>query len=250
MKTKRFGLIGKNIDYSFSRGYFTEKFSKLKLDCSYENFDVESLQLFADLISESHDIKGFNVTIPYKESIIPYLDSLSTKAKKIGAVNTIRIDRKGNLKGYNTDWYGFYYSLKPLLKYSHKRALILGTGGASKAVEYALKKLGIKYQFVSRTKHDDSLTYEELTSKHLERHTIIINTTPVGTFPDIEEMPEIPVEWLTAKHIVFDLIYNPEETKLMREAAKRGAITKNGYEMLVLQAEKAWTIWNKTFVSD
>lgn len=250
MKTKRFGLIGKDIDYSFSRGYFAEKFSKLQLDCTYENFDIASLRLFADLISAEHNIKGLNVTIPYKESIIPYLDSLSTKAKRIGAVNTIRIDKKGHLKGYNTDWYGFYHSLKPLLKYSHKRALILGTGGASKAVEFALKKLGVKYQFVSRVKQDDHLTYDELTAEHFARHTLLINTTPVGTFPHTEDMPEIPVEWLTPKHIVYDLIYNPEETMLMREAAKRGAVTKNGYEMLVLQAEKAWAIWNKTFVTD
>ncbi|MEK6495049.1 shikimate dehydrogenase [Myroides odoratimimus] len=249
--TKRYGLIGKNIDYSFSRTYFAEKFEKLKDKKSiYINFDLQNINEFSKILENHKDIKGLNVTIPYKQSIIPYLDSLSKKAKAIGAINTIQINKKGQLKGYNTDWYGFYHSLKPMLKFHHKRALILGTGGASKAIEYALKKLGIKYTFVSRTKEDYNLTYSELTEEIMNHYTIIINTTPVGTFPNIDQMPEVPVHLLSKRHIVYDLIYNPEETTLMKEAKVYGAKVKNGYEMLVLQAEKAYKIWNKPFSRD
>ncbi|MDM1397311.1 shikimate dehydrogenase [Myroides odoratimimus] len=249
--TKRYGLIGKNIDYSFSRTYFAEKFEKLKDKKSiYVNFDLQNINEFSKILENHKDIKGLNVTIPYKQSIIPYLDSLSKKAKAIGAINTIQINKKGQLKGYNTDWYGFYHSLKPMLKFHHKRALILGTGGASKAIEYALKKLGIKYTFVSRTKEDYNLTYSELTEEIMNHYTIIINTTPVGTFPNIDQMPEVPVHLLSKRHIVYDLIYNPEETTLMKEAKVYGAKVKNGYEMLVLQAEKAYKIWNKPFSRD
>ncbi|ALU26754.1 shikimate dehydrogenase [Myroides odoratimimus] len=249
--TKRYGLIGKNIDYSFSRTYFAEKFEKLKDRKSiYVNFDLQNINEFSKILEDHKDTKGLNVTIPYKQSIIPYLDSLSKKAIAIGAVNTIQINKKGQLKGYNTDWYGFYHSLKPMLKFHHKRALILGTGGASKAIEYALKKLGIKYTFVSRTKEEYNLTYSELTEEVMNHYTIIINTTPVGTFPNIDQMPEVPVHLLSKRHIVYDLIYNPEETTLMKEAKVYGAKVKNGYEMLVLQAEKAYKIWNKPFSGD
>lgn len=251
MKTKKYGLIGKNIDYSFSRKYFTAKFEKLKLQYTYVNFDLSAIREFSDLLEAEQDkIHGFNVTIPYKQSIIPYLDSISKKAQKIGAVNTIKIDKKGKLKGFNTDWYGFYHSLKPLLKYSNKKVLILGTGGASKAVEFAVKKLKLKYKFVSRIKQDDNFVYSELTEDIIRQYTVIINTTPVGTFPDVDVMPEIPMEGITAKHIVYDLIYNPEQTKLLQEASRRGATVKNGEEMLQLQAEKAWDIWNKSFKGD
>ncbi|MGL4582359.1 MAG: shikimate dehydrogenase family protein [Flavobacterium sp.] len=248
---KRYGLIGKNIDYSFSRAYFAEKFEKLKNNNSeYVNFDLQSISEFGDLLESQKNLRGLNVTIPYKQSIIPYLDSLSKKAKAIGAVNTIQITKSGKLKGYNTDWYGFYYSLKPLLKFHHKRALILGTGGASKAIEYALKKLGLKYTFVSRTKDTNTLLYSELTEEIMAKYTLIINTTPVGTFPNVDLMPEVPIDYLSERHIVYDLIYNPEETALMKAAQLKGAIVKNGYEMLVLQAEKAYKIWNKPFVGD
>lgn len=248
---KRYGLIGKNIDYSFSRTYFADKFEKKKDNKStYVNFDLQQISEFSELLSTHDDIRGLNVTIPYKQSIIPYLDSLSKKAQKIGAVNTIQITKKGKLKGYNTDWYGFYHSLKPLLKYSHKRALILGTGGASRAIEYALKKLGIKYQFVSRVASVDCLSYQDLNKELLNNHTIIINTTPVGTFPNVDQYPDVPMEYITTKHIVYDLIYNPEETTLMKLAKEKGATVKNGYEMLVLQAEKAYKIWNRPFSRD
>lgn len=244
--TKRYGLIGKNIDYSFSRNYFTERFKKKRDNKSiYVNFDIENITLFPSLFDEYKDIKGLNVTIPYKQAIIPYLDEVSKIAKKIGAVNTIQISKKGKLKGYNTDWYGFYYSLKPLLKFQHKKALILGTGGASKAIEYALTKLKIQYLLVSRTKQEGVITYEDIDANLMSEYTIVINTTPVGTFPNIKDKPQLDYSLFTPKHIAYDLIYNPEETTFLRLAKEHGAKTKNGYEMLVLQAERAWEIWNK-----
>lgn len=251
MSKKHYGLIGKDIAYSFSQRYFTEKFKQLQLtDSSYSNFDLEKISEFNDILERFDDLKGLNVTIPYKQAIIPYLDSLSKKAVAIGAVNTIRITKKNRLKGYNTDWYGFYHSLKPLLKKQHTQALILGTGGASKAIEYALSKLGLSYTFVSRTKQEDTLTYEELTSAVLAQYTVIINTTPLGTFPAIDEKPNIPYQFLTEQHLVYDLIYNPEKTTFLRLAEEQGATIKNGHEMLVLQAEKAYKIWSKRFQQD
>lgn len=251
MIKKQYGLIGKDIAYSFSQNYFTEKFKKLQLtDSLYSNFDLSKISEFNDILERFDNLKGLNVTIPYKQAIIPYLDSLSTKAATIGAVNTIRITKKNRLKGYNTDWYGFYHSLKPLLKKQHTHALILGTGGASKAIEYVLTKLGIKYKFVSRTKQDNELTYEELTQAILTKYTLIINTTPLGTYPQVEEKPNIPYEYLTAQHLVYDLIYNPEKTAFLRLAEAQQATIKNGHEMLVLQAEKAYKIWSKRFQQD
>lgn len=251
MSTKHYGLIGKDIAYSFSQQYFTEKFKQLQLtDSLYTNFDLDRISEFNAILERFDNLKGLNVTIPYKQAIIPYLDSLSKKAVAIGAVNTIRITKKNRLKGYNTDWYGFYHSLKPLLKKQHTQALILGTGGASKAIEYALNKLGLAYSFVSRTKQDDALTYEELTPAILAQYTVIINTTPLGTFPRVEEKPNIPYQWLGAQHLVYDLIYNPEKTTFLRLAEERGATIKNGHEMLVLQAEKAYKIWSKRFQQD
>ncbi|MTG97144.1 MULTISPECIES: shikimate dehydrogenase family protein [Myroides] len=244
--TRRFGLIGKNIDYSFSRNYFDKKFEREKLkNNTYENFDIDTIDLFSTAVKTQKDICGYNVTIPYKQDIISHLDSLSKTAKKIGAVNTIRVTKKGNLKGYNTDWYGFYHSLKPLLKFHHKRALILGTGGASKAVKYALKKLNIKYLQVSRTKTDKTITYSEITAELMQKYTIVINTTPLGTSPDIQNKPALDYSLFSPRHIAYDLIYNPEQTSFMHHAKQHGAIVKNGYEMLVLQAEKAWRIWNR-----
>ncbi|WP_267740369.1 shikimate dehydrogenase family protein [Myroides injenensis] len=244
--TKRYGLIGKNIDYSFSRNYFTERFKKKRDNKSiYVNFDIENITLFPSLFDEYKDIKGLNVTIPYKQAIIPYLDEVSKIAKKIGAVNTIQISKKGKLKGYNTDWYGFYHSIKPLLKFQHKKALILGTGGASKAIEYALTKLKIQYLLVSRTKQEGVITYEDIDAKLMSEYTIVINTTPIGTFPNLDDKPHLDYSLFTPKHIAYDLIYNPEETTFLRLAKEHGAKIKNGYEMLVLQAERAWEIWNK-----
>lgn len=240
-----YGLIGKNISYSFSKKYFTEKFALGNLiECSYENFDLQTIEEFPNLIASNPDLKGLNITIPYKETVIPYLDKLSKNATQIGAVNVIRFTKKGNLKGYNSDYYGFMKSLKPLLISGHKKALILGTGGAAKAVAFALNKMGILYTFVSREEKEGMIDYYQINATAFDNYQIIINCTPIGTSPNIEEFPPIPYEFFTSNHIAFDLIYNPEETQFLKKAKQNGAITKNGYEMLVLQAEKAWKIWN------
>lgn len=245
-KIKLYGLIGKNISYSFPSDYFNTKFKKEKITNSiYTNFDINTVSEFSRILDKNNNLRGLNVTIPYKQTIIPYLDSLSKKAIQIGAVNTIKINSKGKLKGYNTDWYGFSKALKPMLKPHHNKALILGTGGASKAVEFALKKLGITFNLVSRTPQENTYSYSELTKEIMEEHSIIINTTPLGTFPNIEDRPEIPYDFITSNHIAFDLIYNPEETTFLKLSAQKGAKTQNGYLMLKLQAEKAWKIWNK-----
>jgi len=241
---KTFGLIGKNISYSFSRTYFTEKFKKENIDAKYYNFDLENINQFRDVIKEMPDLQGLNVTIPYKQEIITFLDDLAPEAKEIGAVNTIKVN--GNrLTGYNTDYIGFSESIKPLLKSHHNKALILGTGGASKAIAYALKKLDIEYKFVSRDSGKGKLGYDDLSEEIIKDHNIIINTTPVGTFPDVEEYPKFPIKYLTKNHLVYDLIYNPEITQLLALAKKQGATVKNGLKMLELQAESAWSIWSK-----
>lgn len=244
---KRFGLLGRNISYSFSKGYFTDKFNKDKLfeGCTYENFDILEITAFPEIIERNTDLYGLNVTIPYKESIIQYLDKLSKKAAEIGAVNTIKFTKKAKLKGYNTDFYGFKKSLKPLLQPHHKKALILGTGGASKGVAYALKELGILYTFVSREAKEGVIDYDRINATTFDNYQIIINSTPVGTSPNTDAFPLIPYEYFTEKHIAYDLIYNPAETQFLKKAAAQGAQTKNGQDMLVFQAEKAWEIWNK-----
>ncbi len=243
-KQYRFGLIGKNISYSFSRGYFKQKFLDLNLpDHSYENFDLPQIEDFVQLLKTNKNVKGLNVTIPYKESIIPFLDDLDPKAEKIGAVNTIKI-HKSNLKGYNTDFYGFERSLTPLLKSHHQKALILGTGGASKAVAYVFEDLEIPFKFVSRTPGDNEISYDDLSEKIMDNYKIIINCTPLGTYPMIEVKPEIPYEFISQDHFLFDLIYNPERTAFLKEGEKKGATVCNGLKMLEQQAEKAWEIWN------
>lgn len=242
---KTYGLIGKNISYSFSKNHFSKKFESERIEnTSYVNFDLDSIDEFSKIFKSTHSIQGLNVTIPYKESIIPYLDKISNKAIRIGAINTIRITRKGKLKGYNTDEYGFRKSILPLLEKHHKKALILGTGGASKAIAFALKKLHIPYQFVSR-KTDDNFNYNSLTETVIKEHQIIINCTPLGTFPNIDECPDIPYQAISNTHLLYDLIYNPEETTFLRKGRENGATTCNGLKMLQLQAEKAWQIWNK-----
>ena len=243
---KKFGLIGKDISYSFSKKYFTEKFAQdLYEDCSYENFDILNIEDFPSILKNNPNLKGLNVTIPYKESIIPYLDTVSDKAFQIGAVNVIRFTKKGNLKGYNSDWFGFKKSLEPLLQAHHKKALILGTGGAAKAVAFALEQLGITYSFVSREANPNTIDYSLINATTFDNHQIIINCTPVGTSPNTKEFPPMPYTYFSNQHIAFDLIYNPEETEFLKKAKKQGAIIKNGYEMLIYQAEKAWKIWNK-----
>lgn len=242
----RFGLLGRNISYSFSKGYFTEKFNKENhIDCTYENFDIQDIAAFTAIVKTNPDLRGLNVTIPYKEAVIPFLDKLSKKATLIGAVNTIKVTKKGKLKGYNTDYYGFKKTLAPLLQPHHKKALILGTGGASKGIAFALDELGISYTFVSRGTKENTISYNDINAATFQEHQIVINSTPVGTSPNTEAFPLIPYEYFTAKHIAFDLIYNPTETQFLKKAKEREAQIKNGYEMLVFQADKAWKIWNE-----
>lgn len=246
-KNKLFGLLGKNISYSFSRGYFTEKFKDLNLDShKYVNFDLQNIKDFSSIIEENEDLKGINVTIPYKEDVMSFLNKLDKTAKKIGAVNTIKFTKRGNLKGYNSDVVGFENSILPLLKKHHKKALILGTGGASKAIAYALKRNNIKFKFVSRNPEGKKqISYKGLTKDIIQKHTVIINSTPLGTSPDIEKCPNIPYQYLTDNHILYDLIYNPAITTFLSKGKEKGAIIKNGLEMLQLQAEESWRIWNE-----
>lgn len=246
MKEINYGLVGSDISYSFSPAYFKEKFEKEGLkNYRYNLYDISDINQLPDIIAETKRLRGLNVTIPYKEAIIPLLDSTSKTAKKIGAVNTVTVSKKGKLKGFNTDHYGFRKSLKPLLKEHHEKALILGTGGASKAVAYALRKLGIEYDFVSRNGDEVIFSYTDLDKEIFDEYHIIINTTPLGTYPNIEECPPLDFSLFTDKHIAFDLVYNPEVSTFLKKAGEQGAVTKNGYEMLVYQAEKAWEIWNK-----
>ncbi|GAA4231694.1 shikimate dehydrogenase [Postechiella marina] len=241
----KLGLLGKNISYSFSRNYFKNKFEKENItNVLYENFDIENISFFASIIKNTEGLKGMNVTIPYKEAVMPYLDKLDKKAEAIGAVNTIKITKKGKLVGYNTDCYGFKKSIINHLKPNHKSALILGTGGASKAIMYTLKNLNIECHYVSRKASKGvSFTYDTLTAEDVEKHNIIINCTPLGTFPDVDVCPNIPYSTISNQHILFDLIYNPEETKFLRLGKQKNAVTINGANMLKLQAEKSWSIW-------
>lgn len=243
---KQFGLIGRNISYSFSKTYFAAKFEREQLkNHSYVNFDLQQITEFPEIIRQHPQLKGLNVTIPYKEMVIPYLDKLSKNARTIGAVNTIRFTKQGKLKGYNTDFYGFKKSMEPLLKPHHKKAVILGTGGASKAVAYALRLLGIPYIVASRTPSDKTITYNGINASTFEEYQIFINCTPLGTISLESDCPDIPYAFFTPNHIAFDLVYNPAETLFLEQAKERGSTIKNGYEMLVLQAEKAWSIWNR-----
>lgn len=241
---KQFGLIGYPLSHSFSKGYFSEKFQKENItDCVYDVFPLEKIEDFTDLCAEHKNLTGLNVTIPYKEKIIPFLDELNDEAQEIGAVNTIKFTN-GKKIGYNTDCYGFEMSLKPLLKSHHTSALILGTGGASKAVEYVLKKSGISFQYVSRTKSSTSISYNDVDSFIIQHSTLIINSTPIGMYPNVDDAPHLPYNFITNNHLLYDLIYNPEETQFLKEGRIRGAQTKNGLEMLYLQAERSWEIWN------
>lgn len=236
---KTYGLIGKNISYSFSRNYFNNKFNNENiLNSQYINFDIDSLSKLNNIFNINYF--GFNVTIPYKEAIILYLDSLDFHAEKIGAVNTIKIEN-GKKIGFNTDWIGFKKSIEPLLKSHHNKALILGTGGASKAVIYALDQLEIKTLIVSR---NGKTSYEDLSEEIIQNHTIIINCTPVGTFPNVDSAPEIPYNFITNNHLAYDLIYNPAETLFLKKCKEKGADIKSGLEMLEIQAEESWEIWN------
>lgn len=248
LNKKTFGLVGKKISYSFSKGYFTDKFLDQGLtNHEYLNFDLESIQDFSKVIQEFHStLKGVNVTIPYKQEIFKFLDDIDDTAKEVGAVNTVKYTDQGKLIGYNSDIVGFEQSIVPLLKPHHTKALILGTGGASKAVSYVFKTLGIDSVKVSRNAFEKrEILYDDLTKSLLSEYTIIINCSPVGTFPNVNQKPAIPYQFITHDHLLYDLIYNPKETSFLSEGMKKGARTKNGYEMLVLQAEESWRIWNE-----
>jgi len=239
----KYGLIGNNIDYSFSKTFFNSKFKKEESNDSYENFDISDLSQLSEVLLKNPKLKGLNVTIPYKESIIKYLDRIDSNAQKIGAINTIKITAERKLIGYNTDYIGFKESLKNLLPISKKNALVLGTGGASKAIVYALKSLNYKVTQVSRVKKEGITTYAELNKEVMIQHQLIINCTPLGTFPNIDQYPSIPYQYVTKNHLMFDLTYNPLETMFIKLSKEQGARISNGLKMLEFQAEEAWSIW-------
>ena len=244
---KNYGLIGYPLTHSFSKKFFTDKFSKEGIAANYINYELEKINQLPNVFLATK-ISGLNVTIPYKKSVIPYLDELDEISLSIGAVNTILpIEKKGNLylKGYNTDVYGFEESLTKLKSLLPKKALILGSGGASSAVAFVLDKLEIHYQFVSRNPKNDQISYQAVNADLLKNHQLIINASPVGTFPKVNLSPELPYEEINETHILFDLIYNPIETLFLKEGKRRGAIISNGLKMLEYQAEKSWEIWNK-----
>jgi len=243
-KQRLYGLLGHPLTHSFSAKYFNEKFKDENLPCTYENFDLTELPDLKTFIESKSNLVGLNVTIPYKMEIIEKLDSVDSEARMIGAVNVIQI-RNGRLKGFNTDYIAFMQSVSPLIDPSVTKALILGLGGASKAVKHALKKWNIEYSVVSRKKDKGDLIYEEINSKILGSHNLIINTTPLGTHPNVHELPEIPYELLNKNHVLYDLTYNPESTEFMKQGIKKGCRVKNGYDMLVRQAELSWEIWNQ-----
>lgn len=241
-----YGLIGYPLKHSFSKSYFNDKFESENLNAEYINFEIPTIKDFPTILKQHPNLKGMNVTIPYKEQVIPYLNELNEDARLIGAVNVIKFQKvKGKTKliGYNSDIIGFKQSLEPLLQGHHQRALVLGTGGAAKAVFYGLKQLGVVPTYVSRKKAKETLTYEELTPEVMASHHVIVNCTPVGMWPDEEACPAIPYKELTDKHLLYDLLYNPNETQFMKLGKKQGASVKNGLEMLLLQAFAGWEFW-------
>ena len=241
---RRFGLLGFPLTHSFSQGYFTEKFRRENItDAAYENFSLESIELLSDVLKSYPDLNGLNVTIPYKKQVLPFLADATETVKEMGACNCIKITA-GKLYGYNTDTTGFRSSLVPFLKPWHKRALILGTGGASAAVAFVLRQLGIGYLFVSRRPYEDAISYEMVDEAILASHQLIINTTPLGMYPNIDACPPLPYHQLTPLHHLYDLTYNPPETLFLKQGREAGATIQNGREMLVMQAEESWEIWN------
>lgn len=263
---KHYGLIGYPLTHSFSRKYFTEKFEHEHIEGHiYELYELKSLSDFPELLRDNPRLCGLNVTVPHKIGVVRYMDWVSEEARAVGAVNCIRIssesavlaafsgevgikDHDFKLEGFNTDVYGFEHSLKPLLKSHHKKALLLGDGGAARAVKFVLDKLGIEYKVVTRRAIGGNVLFTDLTEEMMKEYTLIINTTPVGTSPKVDECPAIPYEFIGSHHLLYDLIYNPEQTLFLKQGHERGATTKNGFEMLVLQAEKSWEIWKSNEV--
>lgn len=244
---EKYGLIGYPLSHSFSRDFFNEKFKSESIDAEYLNFEIPSIDRLPETLTANPDLRGFNVTIPYKEKIISYLDELSEEADHIGAVNVVKISqRKGKtfLKGYNSDVIGFMRSIEPLLDSNRRRALVLGTGGASKAVTYALHRLGVDILMVSRNPKEGMISYNQLTPEIVNSHKIIINCTPVGMYPHSDECPQIPYQAVEFGHLLYDLVYNPDETLFLKQGKQQGAETKNGLEMLLLQAYASWDFWH------
>ena len=243
-----YGLIGYPLGHSFSVGYFNEKFQNEGIDAKYVNIEIPQIDMLEEVIASNPDLKGLNVTIPYKEKVISYLDNVSPEARTIGAINVIRVIHKGRsviLKGYNSDVIGFTQSIEPRLEPYHKKALILGTGGASKAVNYGLKSLGLETVFVSRYERPGTIQYEKLTPDDIKEYNVIVNCTPCGMYPHSNKCPNLPYEAMDSHTLLYDLIYNPDETLFMYKGRKQGATVVNGLEMLLLQAFVSWEIWNE-----
>lgn len=245
----KYGLIGYPLGHSFSISYFNQKFQDENIDAVYENYEIPSIDELPEVLSSNPELKGINVTIPYKEKVLPFLDSISPEARAIGAVNVIRVSHKGNktiLKGYNSDVIGFTKSIEPMLdKKLHQKALILGTGGASKAIDYGLRNLGLETVFVSRYERPGTIQYKNITPEVVKEYNVIINCTPIGMYPKTEVCPELPYEAMDNHTILYDLIYNPDETLFMKRGAEYGANVKNGLEMLLLQAFSSWEFWHE-----
>ena len=245
---KLYGLLGYPLVHSFSQNYFNQKFESENIDAEYINFEIPDVGMLMEVVAENENLNGLNVTIPYKEQVIPFLDEIDPAASEVGAVNVIKFIRGKDglrLKGYNSDIIGFTDSIKSLLKPHHQSALVLGTGGAAKAVSYSLRKLGLDVQLVSRRKSANTLVYEELTKNDLKKHKVIVNTTPLGMYPNVDTCPDIPYRYLTSQHLCYDLIYNPDETLFLKNSRLAGAQVKNGLEMLLLQAFASYSIWNQ-----
>ena len=245
---EKYGLIGFPLGHSFSISYFNQKFHDEDIDAVYENFEIPNIDNFSEVLDSNPELRGLNVTIPYKEKVLPFLDSISPEARAIGAVNVIRVTHQGKdikLKGYNSDVIGFTKSIEPMLdKKWHKKALILGTGGASKAINYGLKSLGLETVFVSRYERPDTIQYENVTPEVIKEYNVIVNCTPLGMYPHTDECPQLPYEAMDYHNILYDLIYNPDETLFMKRGLERGAEVKNGLEMLLLQAFASWEFWH------
>lgn len=246
---EKYGLIGYPLGHSFSISYFNQRFQDEGIDAVYENFEIPSIEALDEVIGANPELKGLNVTIPYKEKVIPYLDSITPEARAIGAVNVIKVTHEGRstkLKGFNSDVIGFTKSIEPMLeKKWHKKALILGTGGASKAINFGLRHLGLETVFVSRYERPDTIQYDKITPDVVKEYNVIVNCTPLGMYPKTEECPQLPYEAMDSHTILYDLIYNPDETLFMKRGAQYGAQTKNGLEMLLLQAFASWEFWHE-----
>ncbi len=242
-----YGLIGYPLGHSFSISYFNQKFADENIDAKYENFEIASIDSLLEVIDTHPNLRGLNVTIPYKQKIMPFLDTLSPEATAIGAVNVVKVTHEGGkvtLRGYNSDVIGFTQSMEPMLEKVHRKALILGTGGASKAVDYGLKALGLETVFVSRFKRPGTIQYGDITPEVVREYNVIVNCTPCGMYPNVDECPQLPYEAMDSRTILYDLIYNPDNTLFMKKGAAHGANTKNGLEMLLLQAFASWELWN------